>query len=122
MNGSLGKRVPDSRIDHDDSEKSGRQRGATLSEDELTKRATQEYTTNFLGRFIHEYPPLKQAELLQGDEWLDVSAVAAMTLSNFRAKIMLSRRRREYVETNVHALIGLAFIKGRESIANDTGD
>ena len=83
-----------------------------MSEDELKRRATREYTTNFLERFRYEYPDEKQAELLQGDDWLDVAAVLAMTLTNFRTAILLSRRRRAIVETNVRALVGLAFMMG----------
>lgn len=97
------------------------------TEGNLKKRATQEYTANFLGRFRHEFPPERQAQLLQGDEWLDVAAVAAMTLENMRIKFLLpkfregrqkrkkpsrSEKRTEYLVNNVHALIGLAFLMG----------
>ena len=100
------------------------------TEENLKKRATQEYTTNFLGRFRHDYPPERQAQLLQGDEWLDVAAVAAMTLENIRVKFLLpkfreegrrkrkkpstSEKRTEYLVNNVHALMGLAFLMGMQ--------
>lgn len=92
---------------------------AAQTDAELKRRATKVYTTNFLGKFIREYPPEKQAELLQGDDWLDVAAMLAMTLTNFRTEILLSRRRRAIVETNVQALVGMAFILGRQAGAKE---